>query len=261
MVGTGLQPRPTSALLPFFPHESRPLSASLPPSEPLAPETGAFSRGLPWDDPGWFRDLDTAEARCREYLEELRWPEGVTCPRCGSRETARLEARKRFWCRDCKHQFSVTSGTLFHGSHAPVWKWFLAVQLLVESEGGLPANQLVRQLGGSYKTAWFIEHRVRAALKESRRRSGAGFRPVAADAAAGAERVYDRSVVGVYHQHGVKHLEAYRAESEWLASNAHNPNRFRDTVLALLEGEPLSYDRLIRTPAGASSEPVSAGST
>ncbi len=217
-----------------------------PPAQP-----GVFTQGIPWDDPAWFADLERTEAQCRDYLEALRWPEGVTCPRCDSTETARLEARKRFWCRECKYQFSVTSGTLFHNSHAPVWKWFLAVQLLVESDGGLPANQLVQQLGGSYKTAWFIEHRVRAALGESRR--GGVVRSLSAVGVVDGDRVYDRALVGRYHQHGVKHLDAYRAESEWLERNAGNPNRFRDTVAALLRGDPLPYAELIRGSASRTS--------
>ncbi len=200
---------------------------------------------LPWDDPGWFRDLDAVEDRCRGYLENLRWPEGITCPRCGSGESGRLETRKRFWCRDCKYQFSVTAGTILHNSHAPIWKWFLAVQLLVESDGGLPANQLVRQLGGSYKTAWFIEHRVRAALKEAQPQVRAAL-PDGAGEASESGRVYDRAVVGPYHQQSIDYLEAYRAESEWRLRNADNPHRFRDTVLALLQTEPLPYSELVQ---------------
>jgi transposase-like protein len=220
------------------------MSSAAPINDHPEPDLGAFGRALPWDDPEWFRDLADAEERCRGYLEALRWPDGVTCPRCASSETARLVARKRFWCRDCKYQFSVTSGTLFHNSHAPLWKWFLAVQLLVESDGGLPANQLVQQLGGSYKTAWFIQHRVRAALKEAQR-----LGPTGREHGEPGERVYDRAVVGCYHQHGVNYLDAYRAESEWLARNAGNPNRFVDTVLTLLDGDPLPYAKLIRAPA------------
>jgi transposase-like protein len=205
-------------------------------------------------DPEWFRELDLAEDRCRAYLEDLRWPEGASCPRCSSSETARIPARKRFWCRDCLYQFSVTSGTLLHNSHAPLWKWMLAVQLIVDSDGGLPANQLVRQLGGSYKTAWFIEHRVRAAFQESQghqrdsERDGGQW--------LGGDRVYDRQVVGRYHQHGVKHLAAYRAEREWLAENGGGPSSFQRTMLALLEGEPLPYAELIR--AGAAAAPLHA---
>jgi len=203
-----------------------------------------------WQDPEWFRDIEHAEEQCREYLAALRWPDGVSCPRCRSNQTSWPTARKRFWCRECKYQFSVTTGTLLHNSHAPVWKWFLAVHLLVESDGGLPAHRLAKQLGGSYRTAWFIEHRVRAALKASAEPSGAP-EPIAADHdRTNDERVYDRAVVGAYHQQSAKHMAAYRAEREWLARHAGNPYRFRDTVLALIAGDPLSYEQLIRRPVG-----------
>ena len=79
----------------------------------VAPPDGAF----PWGDAEWFRDLDRTEDQCRAYLETLRWPDGVRCPRCDSADTARLEARKKFYCRSCRYHFSVTSGTLFHNSH------------------------------------------------------------------------------------------------------------------------------------------------
>jgi hypothetical protein len=66
----------------------------------------------------------------------------------------------------CRYQFSVTAGTIFHDTHLPLWKWFLAVYLIVESKKGISANQLKRTLGDSYKTAWYLAHRIRDALKE-----------------------------------------------------------------------------------------------
>jgi hypothetical protein len=65
------------------------------------------------------------EEECRRYLEELRWPEGISYPRCEARSIVPIPARWRFYCRDCPHFFSVTSGTAFHNSHLPIWKWFL----------------------------------------------------------------------------------------------------------------------------------------
>jgi transposase-like protein len=107
-----------------------------------------------------------SEDSCRARLEELRWPEGVECPRCDSKSVNRLEDRYQYQCRSCRYQFSVTAGTIFHDTHLPLWKWFLAVYLIVESNKGISANQLKRMIGVTYKTAWYLSHRIRAALNE-----------------------------------------------------------------------------------------------
>ncbi len=107
-----------------------------------------------------------SEDSCRARLEELRWPDGVECPRCESKNVARMEDRHQYQCRSCRYQFSVTAGTIFHDTHLPLWKWFLAVYLIVESKKGISANQLKRTLDVSYKTAWYLCHRIRAALNE-----------------------------------------------------------------------------------------------
>jgi transposase-like protein len=104
------------------------------------------------------------EDKCRAYLEEQRWPDGVTCPRCGSKSISRYQDRYVFDCNSCRYQFSVTVGTIFHDSHLPLWKWFLATYLMVESKKGISANQMKRALSVSYKTAWYLCHRIRAAM-------------------------------------------------------------------------------------------------
>ena len=123
--------------------------------------------GLSWDDPRWLTDSAELERRCRVYLEGLRWPEGVICPRCQSSDTGSIPARKKYYCRTCRYHFSVTAGTVFHNSHLPLWKWFLTVSVMLSSETGVPSNQLVQLLGGSYKTAWFAQHRVRTAVQQA----------------------------------------------------------------------------------------------
>lgn len=105
-----------------------------------------------------------SEDRCREYLEALRWPDGVVCPRCESKSVSKIETRNQFDCNSCRYQFSVTAGTIFHDSHLPLWKWFLAVYLIGESKKGISAKQLQRMLGVSYKTAWHLAHRIRDAM-------------------------------------------------------------------------------------------------
>ena len=87
---------------------------------------------------------------CRAYLEELRWPNGVSCPRCEG-GVSRIHERNQFDCNSCRYQFSVTAGTLFHDSHLPLRKWFLAIYLICESKKGISSKQLQRTLGTSYK--------------------------------------------------------------------------------------------------------------
>jgi transposase-like protein len=110
-------------------------------------------------------DFDT-DAECRAYIEEMRWPNGVACPRCQSKSISRIKARKVFECDTCRYQFSVTAGTIFHDSHLPLPKWFLAIFLITESRKGMSALQLKRLLKVSYKTAWYLCHRIREAMRD-----------------------------------------------------------------------------------------------
>lgn len=106
------------------------------------------------------------EEKCRAVLEELRWPDGIQCPRCNSVKISRIHDRAQFDCDSCRYQFSVTSGTIWHDTHLPLRKWFMAIYLTVESKKGFSANQMKRVIGVSYKTAWFLCHRIRAAMTE-----------------------------------------------------------------------------------------------
>ena len=114
--------------------------------------------------------LYSTDARCRELLERLRWPEGVMCPRCKDTRVSRLKDYARYECVGCEYQFTVTSGTIFHDSHLPLPIWFVSVLLLVEAKKGMSAMQLKRTLWGvdrgSYKTAWYLCHRIRAAMAQ-----------------------------------------------------------------------------------------------
>lgn len=111
-------------------------------------------------------DAFDTDVECRTYLEELRWPDGVICPRCGGKTISRIKTRRQFDCDGCRYQFSVTAGTLFNDSHLPLPKWFVAVFLITESKKGMSANQLKRMLKVSYKTAWYLCHRIRKAMTE-----------------------------------------------------------------------------------------------
>ena len=112
-------------------------------------------------------ELYGTDERCRQLLERLRWPNRIECPRCKDTHISKLKAYARYECAACEYQFTVTSGTIFHDSHLPLTKWFLAVLLLVEAKKGMSALQLKRTLGCGYKTAWYLFHRIRAAMKET----------------------------------------------------------------------------------------------
>src|SRR5580704_1769106 len=112
------------------------------------------------------QECDTQD-ECRAILEELRWPDGVKCPRCQSDKISRIRKRFQFDCDSCRYQFSVTSGTIFHDTHLPLPKWFAAVYLMCESKKGMSALQLKRTLHTGYQTAWYLCHRIRAAMQET----------------------------------------------------------------------------------------------
>lgn len=126
-------------------------------------------KGAPKQDMNIFRLMEAydTDAECRAALEELRWPSGVTCPKCTSAKISRIQTRQQFDCDSCDYQFSVLAGTIFHDSHLPLPKWFMAVYLMCESRKGISANQLKRTIDVSYKTAWYLCHRIRAAMAEA----------------------------------------------------------------------------------------------
>lgn len=280
-----------------------------------------------------------SEDKCREYLEKLRWPEGVICPRCESKKISRIIKRDQFDCDSCRYQFSVRADTTFAGSHLPLWKWFLATYLMGESRKGMSANQLKRTLGVSYKTAWFLCHRIRWAMGEGtpeklngtvevdetyiggkarwpnpysnktmvlgaiERNGRVVFRVerekfasreilhkfvgdvIHEDAEAiytdghygydgigdentrhesvshsqkewvrgdvhtnGVEGVWsllDRSIMGSFHQISTQHLPAYLDEIAFRFNNRNSRYLFRDTILKLIEAEPLTYAQLV----------------
>src|SRR6056297_1613663 len=112
-----------------------------------------------------FTDKDAA----REYLEASRWADGVFCPHCGGTEKCKkMEGTKHrpglYQCGDCSKPFSVTVGTVFERSKVPLNKWLLATFLMTGSKKGISSHQIHRQLGVTYKTAWFMTQRIREAM-------------------------------------------------------------------------------------------------
>ena len=282
-----------------------------------------------------FSDEETA----RKYLEGLRWPNGVACPRCGSLKCYYTSTRGTWECDSCGYHFSVTSGTMLHDTHLPLRKWLIAVYLMIESKKGISALQLKRLLDVAYKTAWYLSHRVRAAVEDAYplplkgtveidetfvggkvRGKGRGYKDNKAVVVGAVQRegrialkvikardreslhafigevtadeteayftdewapyqgiadantrhetvnhsieewvqgdvhtntiegvwsLLKRSIVGAYHKVSVKHLDAYLDELEWRFNNRDNPWLFRDTLLRLLEAEPLPYSELV----------------
>ena len=122
-----------------------------------------------------YHDADKA----REHLEAIHWPDGPVCPHCGNFDQERIKKLQGkstrpgvFKCNECRKPFSVTVGTVFERSKIPLNKWVLATHLIAASKKGMSAHQLHRMLGVTYKTAWFMAHRIREAMAPSPKDKG-----------------------------------------------------------------------------------------
>jgi transposase-like protein len=280
-----------------------------------------------------------SEDKCYAYLEHLRWPDGVRCPRCESDKISRIHKRHQFDCDSCRYQFSVRVGTIFHDSRLPLWKWFLAAYMISHSKKGVSSLQLQRMIGVSYKTAWHLSHRIRAAMKTDIdqllkgvvevdetwvggkvRGRGRGYKGNKALVVGAVQRggkirlgvikdrsreslhgfinkhvddeteaiftddweayrgiadedtmhetvnhsageyvrdevhtnsveniwsLLKRSVMGTYHHLSAKHLPAYLEEITFRFNNRGNPFMFRDTILALIGHNQLTFQELV----------------
>ncbi|HYA15353.1 MAG TPA: IS1595 family transposase [Syntrophales bacterium] len=116
--------------------------------------------------------FDTEE-KCIEHFERIRWPNGLVCPKCQSKRVFKYDTqgktgkvRHLYQCVDCKYNYSVTAGTVFHDSHLPLTKWFLAIYLICSAKKGQSAKHLQRHLSVTYETAWYMAHRIRLAMQE-----------------------------------------------------------------------------------------------
>jgi transposase-like protein len=116
----------------------------------------------------------TDEDKARKFLEASRWPDGAVCPHCGQLDTVKPLGGKSmgpgwYFCSECREKFTVRVGTLYERSHIPLHKWLLATHLMASSKKGMSAHQLWRMLGfGSYRTAWFMAHRIREGMRPSK---------------------------------------------------------------------------------------------
>jgi transposase-like protein len=115
-----------------------------------------------------------SDEQCLAYLEASRWPDGVRCTVCGAKEVSKITRKAKtknkraqvYQCleKTCNSQFSATNGTIFHDSHLPLNKWFMAIALLVDAKKSMSALQLSRHLACNYRTAWYLAHRIREAM-------------------------------------------------------------------------------------------------
>jgi transposase-like protein len=145
----------------------------------------------------------STEDAAREFLEKILWPDGAICPHCGVlgesyRLTAKSESkngvRPGVWkCGACRKQFTVKVGTIFEDSHIPLHKWLMVIHLLCSSKKGMSSHQIHRMAGITYKSAWFMTHRIRHAMK-----------PVDCDKLQGTIEIDETYVGGKVKGHGVK---------------------------------------------------------
>lgn len=117
-----------------------------------------------------FLDYFKDEETCKEYFETIRFRGGLFCAHCGHTKVHRFSSGKRFRCYSCKKDFTLKTGTIFGESKIPLQKWFIAIYLLTTSKKGISSIQLSKQVGVTQKTAWFIDHRLRQAMKQEKKK-------------------------------------------------------------------------------------------
>lgn len=188
--------------------------------------------------------------KARKYLEKIRWPNGPVCPHCGSYEKAyALQGDKHrkglYKCAACRKQFTVTVGTVFERSKIPLHKWLLAVYLLCASKKGISSHQLHRTLGITYKTAWFMSHRIREAMKDPvfTRQLGGGGKIVEADETYWGNRgKHRRGARGYDHKEKIFSL----VERDGQVRSFHVPTVAAKTLKPILK-EQVAQDTMIFT--------------
>lgn len=195
------------------------------------------------------------ETKAREHLEALRWPNGPICPHCGVLGGHyRLQGAKQrpgLWkCKDCRKQFSVTVGTVFERSKIPLTKWLMATYLMCASKKGISSHQLHRMLGITYKSAWFMTHRIREAMREGfDGKLGGGGKVVEVDETFGNERKpRAQGKKGRGYQHKAKVLTL--VERGGKARSFHVPEVNHKTLKPILEKQIKADSRIMTDEAG-----------
>jgi transposase-like protein len=146
-----------------------------------------FQRGMSLSD---FIAQYGEEEQCIQTLAKLRWPDGFRCPRCTGKAFYRIETAGRplFQCVSCRHQASLTVGTLLESSKLPLRKWFLAIYIISQAKTGISSLALKRQLGVDYRTAWLMHHKLLHAMSEAESKHTLGGDVVVDDAYLGGEK-------------------------------------------------------------------------
>lgn len=204
-----------------------------------------------------FLDPETA----RKHLEALRWPHGPICPHCGSEGKAwTLKKRKEgaktreglYRCASyqCRKQFTVTVGTLFEGSKVPLNKWLMAVYLMCASKKGMSAHQLHRMLGVTYKTAWFMGHRIREAMADPvfATKLGNGGKPVEVDETFWGNNKKIKGTKGRGYAHKEKIFSL--VEREGKVRSFHVPRVNSRTLLPIMKEHIAKDARIMTDDAG-----------
>ena len=113
-----------------------------------------------------FRELYGTEQQCRAIAFGWRWPNGFVCPRCGGGRYSEIKGRRLYQCSRCRHQVSLTAGTVFHSTNLPLSLWFQAIYLITQSKTGISSLELARRLGVTQTTAWKVQHKLAQVMLE-----------------------------------------------------------------------------------------------
>jgi transposase-like protein len=201
-----------------------------------------------------FHDEDAA----RQHLEMIRWPKGPVCPHCGASDRiSRIESQTPeekgkgarpglLFCGDCRKQFSVTVGTVFEHSKIPLHKWVLATHLLCSSKKGISSHQLHRILCVTYKTAWFMTHRIREAMKPENNGQLGDHGPVEADETFVGTKPGAKKRRGYAHKNAVLSLVERNGE----VRSFHIANVTADTLRPIMREQISSKAHLMTDDAG-----------
>lgn len=196
-----------------------------------------------------FHDDDAA----REHLEALRWPHGAVCPHCGGADRqSKLQGESHrpglYFCGHCRQQYTVTVGTVFERSKVPLHKWIFANHLMCSSKKGVSAKQLERMLGVTYKTAWFMAHRIREAMNiEPAGQLGGLGAPVEVDETFWGNKGKQQPGARSYH-HTMKVVSLVERDGE--KRSYHVPNVSPNTLRPILNAQIAKKARLMTDEAG-----------